>query len=242
MSEFGWKDKILGLRDGNGMPYDLIGLEGIREDFMRFVPDIANNIGYGAIPWYMLRVGAVFTVSHPVARAHGIIYIDSTAAVPANDSLLISSKNTTGQFIVAETPKLSLWFKTGTNIANTILKLGLEDDDAFGEGIYFRYDTGVGDTNWMCVCKAVGTTATDSGVAVVADTNYNLFIEVVSALETKFYINGALVATNTVAANITTNVVGASMYFETLALNNQIMHEVDRLYAWQTPDTGFWNP
>lgn len=61
----------------------------------------------------------------------------------------------------------------------------------------FRFLTGLGHTNWMCYNQnASGSVETDSGVAVAINTEYLLEIRI-NASETKYYINGALVATHT---------------------------------------------
>jgi hypothetical protein len=61
----------------------------------------------------------------------------------------------------------------------------------------FRFLTGLSHTNWMCYNQnASGSVETDSGVAVAINTEYLLEIRI-NASETKYYINGALVATHT---------------------------------------------
>jgi hypothetical protein len=61
----------------------------------------------------------------------------------------------------------------------------------------FRFLTGLSHTNWMCYNQnASGSVETDSGVAVAINTEYLLEIRI-NAIETKYYINGSLVATHT---------------------------------------------
>lgn len=80
------------------------------------------------------------------------------------------------------------------------------DDTPDGFDIAFRYSTAEGDTNWMCVAiNGTGATGTytDSGVAVVANTEVTLEVRT-SPGEAKYYIDGDLVAT------ITTNLPSAT--------------------------------
>lgn len=70
------------------------------------------------------------------------------------------------------------------------------------DGNFFRYDR-LTNTNWLCVTETAGTeTATDSGVAVIEDSQIDLRVEMnANNTSTTFYINDILVATNT--TNIT---------------------------------------
>lgn len=92
-----------------------------------------------------------------------------------------------------------------TGAEEFITTLGITEDvaafSAVSHGIYFLYDRTV-NTNWLAVCDDdTGTTTTDTGVAV--DTEWNDFSIVMDAGYTScaFYINGALVATNSTVAN-----------------------------------------
>ncbi len=74
------------------------------------------------------------------------------------------------------------------------------------DGVFFRYVDNVNTGKWQAVTRSNGTeTATDTGVAVVADTVYLLEAKVNSdGTSVAFSINGAVVATNT------TNIPAAS--------------------------------
>lgn len=67
------------------------------------------------------------------------------------------------------------------------------------DGIMFRYTHGTNSGKWECVTRQNGSeTAADSGVTVASTTWYKLGIVVNAAANSvSFYINGALVATNT---------------------------------------------
>lgn len=69
--------------------------------------------------------------------------------------------------------------------------------DTMGDFIGFRYSTVASDTNWQACNGLVSQTTSNSGIA--ADTNIHLFEFIVDedAANIKFYIDGALVATNT---------------------------------------------
>jgi hypothetical protein len=73
--------------------------------------------------------------------------------------------------------------------------------------LFFRYTDNVNGGRWEAVTKAGGVeTATDTGIAVVANTWYKLRLVVnAAATSVAFSINGALVATN--VSNITTAII-----------------------------------
>ena len=89
----------------------------------------------------------------------------------------------------------------------------------------FRYDTGASDTNWMC-CTKDGTTltATDSGVAVAADTPYD-FLLVCGTSNVLFYINDfdTPVATITTTLPGTSQAIGHVLRLTTLVAANRAM-------------------
>jgi len=72
------------------------------------------------------------------------------------------------------------------------------DDDQ----VYFRFSTDDSDTNWELVYSIgdVDTTA-DSGIAVAADTQYKLRIELDSSRKAHFYINDTEVGISTALTN-----------------------------------------
>ena len=95
---------------------------------------------------------------------------------------------------------------TYTSIAATMrIKMGfttagltsVDAETAARPTAIFRFLTGLGHTNWMCYNQnASGSVETDSGVAVAINTEYLMEIRT-NATETKYYINGSLVATHT---------------------------------------------
>jgi len=65
-------------------------------------------------------------------------------------------------------------------------------------GVYFRYNPGSGDSNWIAVTENFGTSETDTGVAPALDTWVNLRIEInTGATQVLFKIDGSTVATHT---------------------------------------------
>lgn len=73
--------------------------------------------------------------------------------------------------------------------------IGISDQN----GVFFRYVDNVNGGRWQCVTRSGGVeTATNSGIAVAADTAYKLEIHGnATGTSMGFYINGSLVATNT---------------------------------------------
>ena len=88
-----------------------------------------------------------------------------------------------------------------TNRYNVIA--GLHDNFASAvnavDGVYFIYRDNLNSGKWQCVTyQNASTTAVDSGITVAASTWYCLRIEINAAgTEAKFYIDGALVVTET---------------------------------------------
>lgn len=73
----------------------------------------------------------------------------------------------------------------------------LGSDDPVISGAWFRYSTAAPDTNWQCITNdgASGGTITDSGIAA-GTTNHEFAIVENPSVDWKFYIDGALVCTN----------------------------------------------
>jgi len=73
--------------------------------------------------------------------------------------------------------------------------IGFPTATAPSNSMYFRYADDV-DTNWQCVCRAGGAEAVvDSGVLVSTNTKYKLKMLTNSVGDVEFYINDALVHT-----------------------------------------------
>ncbi len=80
------------------------------------------------------------------------------------------------------------WGYTGADAFNGVSSVG----------IYFMYDRLNLGSNWFAVTRSASvSTSTDTGVAVAAGTMAHFEIEVVSGSKVRFFINDALVATNT---------------------------------------------
>lgn len=95
-----------------------------------------------------------------------------------------------------------------------------DSDTPLTHSAVFRHSTVASDTNWQALTSDGSTTqTTDTGVLVVAATQYIMEIRVVSASRIEFYINNALVAANTTtlptASSVTT--YGLHVYTQTAA-------------------------
>ena len=85
-------------------------------------------------------------------------------------------------------------------------------------GAWFRFDTGIGDTNWMCeVSDGTTAAATSSGIAVAAATTYVLSIDMTVSGTAVFYINGVKVVTTSTHVNTSTTALGIEASVTTLA-------------------------
>lgn len=82
-------------------------------------------------------------------------------------------------------------------------------DDPTIDHVGFRYSTNASDTNWKCVTNdgGVGGTVNDSGVAA-STTSFLWEIVETNATDFKFYINGALVCTNSTNLPVTSTNIG----------------------------------
>jgi hypothetical protein len=87
----------------------------------------------------------------------------------------------------------------------------------------FRYDT-TSDTKWTAyTSNGTGTTATATSVSVAANTTYDLAIDMSSASQVLFYINGSLVATQTATLPTTTTPLGPVSTVTTLSSTAAVM-------------------
>lgn len=154
-----------------------------------------------------------------------------------------------GPFTVAISPTyLPLWYKVlhtdSANITNTRIYAGMPKSDLSLvttlaganaiNGCFFRYDTGIGDTDWMAE-SSDGTTASasDTSIALAAATTYVMLIDNSVSGECDFYVNGVkkvakstnITTTNTalgLQASITNITSGA---VRNLSLSKTILQE-----------------
>lgn len=180
----------------------------------------------GSLNWsYGASLGDIVgTADHP-----GIIQLTSQIS-----SAIISNVTGFSQYDITDSnviwqscvlvPTLSTGIQTFT------LYAGFTDNYSTpptGSGIYFSYTDTVNSGHWTLTCVAAGTaTNTDSGVAVAANTWYDLAFKK-TAGNVAFYINGVL------KANITTNIPTAPM--DLFFANNTILgtgaFNVDMVYV-----------
>lgn len=91
------------------------------------------------------------------------------------------------------------------------------DDPSSTRNMAFRFSTAAGDATWKCYTSDGSTsTVTNSGITVVADTKYILAIDATNPANVKFYINGALVATNTTTLPTSSTGMGPQCVTRTL--------------------------
>jgi hypothetical protein len=84
-------------------------------------------------------------------------------------------------------------------------------------GAWFRFDTGIGDANWMCeVSDGAAAAATSSGIAVASATTYILAIDMTASGTAIFYINGAQVLKTTTHVNTSSTAMGIEASVTTL--------------------------
>lgn len=144
----------------------------------------------------------------------------------------------TNQYFVSTLPIFLIKIKTGPNASDVndhrmwhgfmswdgtgLFQYATADSDTPAENIIaFRCAAAGADVNWKAVTdNGSGTpTVTDTGVAIVADTKYTFIIDCRDAASIKFYINGVLVATNTLKIP-TTGFGMLSLGFKTASARN----------------------
>jgi len=85
------------------------------------------------------------------------------------------------------------------------------DKQIADRGVFFQYERATSGNVWRLIARAFGTTTTVSAATVAVATEYRLRIEITSASNANFYVNGAYVGN--VTSNIPTLVgMGATMY------------------------------
>lgn len=135
------------------------------------------------------------------------MYVNYLSAVGLSQQAGYSTTSTP-EYTLALFPDIIATIKTGPNaadITNCRIWVGISQNTALGGAthnniVLFRFNqVESGDTNWQCVTRGAGASATitDSGVAVSVDTRYIMRINVASLNTVQFYINNTLVATHT---------------------------------------------
>lgn len=127
-----------------------------------------------------------------------------------------------------------------SSITDVIIAVGLTSQiggnpDGGGDGCWVRFDTDLGDTEWVLVgSDGGGLTTRDSGVAPDAGTFVRITIEIDASGGAEIYVNG--VSGGTIAAGS----VGTSLnmrpvfYLETRS-NNVRDARLDKFEIWQSP-------
>lgn len=153
------------------------------------------------------------------------IYRRDTSAVSGTVATLQLFPHSSSVFAANLPHRVLFVARLNTNDANTTMRMGIGNSviaNPPGTGIYF--EKADADTNWFCVTESGTRTRTDSGIAV--DTNFNTFEYKRFSTSVEFYINGALVCTNT--ANLST------------ALSNPFSHIINSAAASKTMDIDYF--
>lgn len=188
----------------------------IQDDFAN---GAASSGTIGTLGWFVS--GGTNTGVAGESDAPGIFRKETSAVAATVASLLLSATQTTldttvqGDFLLRA--------RLNTNDANTTIRIGLGNacTVAMANGIYFeKLDA---DTNWFAVTNNAGVqTRTDTTIAV--NTSWNTF-EIKKRTGTiGFWINGALVSTNT--TNLpTTDLNYCTQIINSAAANKTVDHD-----------------
>jgi hypothetical protein len=150
----------------------------------------------------------------------------ATSAVSGNSSGVISAAF--NYFRINYNPKFSAFIRTDTSATTTsgiwVGMFSASPDNNAAPNIHaaaFRYysstDTG---STWRAVTIAgtgASATVTNTNVAVVPATSYEMHIDCTSAVSCRFFINGALVATNVATLPASGTTLGYGARITTLA-------------------------
>lgn len=162
----------------------------LQEEFVSAGTSTGNLGNYG----FGLANGTTSSIASETNRP-GILRRD-TSAVSGTITTVTLFPHSSSVF-AANLPHRIVWVtRLNTNDANTTMRMGIGNSTVAsppGTGIYF--EKADADTNWFCVTESGTRTRTDSGVAV--DTNFKTFEYRRLSASVEFYINGALVCTNT---------------------------------------------
>lgn len=178
------------------------------------------------------------TGTEVIARAtsKGGINIKTQASTPADNdnAMIIPAATGTGMYqITSATSQIRFFTRLSiTTITSVTVSAGVDEnqttvypDGTAGEGAMFVFDPGANITmsgitaaqqaaNWICHYKIAGADVyINSGIAVVAATEYRLSISIGTDLKPRFYLNGASVGTG--AALTTAKTVGAKVGVQT---------------------------
>lgn len=186
----------------------------------------AATFGAAFERWYALEeqtslgtARSTFGMAQMTATGTAAAFQDTTGSYINYTSTTLASAiagwtNTTTDVVQTQLlPDLLVVMKTGANatdVQNLRIWFGLQNNGlgalgtdtpgatSAGTTLLFRYSTPGGDTTWHATsADGASDTATDTGVAVTANTRYALRIRVVTTSSVEYSINGTLVATLT---------------------------------------------
>jgi hypothetical protein len=164
---------------------------------------VATNLNFEVLGTNMTSALCTFSATRGAIRM-------TTAGADNDQGILLphlDTKQTAWTGIKWGTENQVVWeaiITTGDDVATGVLywaglkltntpTVATDDDQAF-----FRFSTDDSDTNWEVVYSIGGTDVTaDSGVAVAADTQYKLRVEIDEDRKAHFYINDVQVAVST---------------------------------------------
>lgn len=176
--------------DNNGL-YDYRNTIALQEEFISGTA-VSGNIG--ALGW--TATGGTTSQGAPETNHPGILRRATSAVI--NTVALLRNINSNNAFIGAAQNYQFRWVvRLNQTDADTKLRVGITEYctvDPCTYGVYFE-KLGT-DTNWTCVTRTSSVeTKTDSSVA--ANTSWHTFHVIRSPSQADFYLDGALVCSNT---------------------------------------------
>lgn len=162
------------------------------------VQEAAAGVGAGVV-----AATSISKVNHP-----GIWGLSTGTSIAGRVFLISSSTN--GFYLGSGITRFGAWIRTPSSLADATddytIRAGffsISVPNVVNNGVGFEYDRSVFGGNWQALADDVGTTSSDTGVGVDADTWYLLeFVVNADASSVEFFINGTSVATISDAANI----------------------------------------
>lgn len=177
--------------DNNGL-YDYRNTIALQEEF---ISGTAVTGSIGALGW--TAAGGTISQVAPETNHPGILRRATSAVI--NTVALLRNISSNNAFVggAAQNYQFRWIVRLNQTDADTKLRVGITEyctADPCAYGMYFE-KLGT-DTNWTCVTRASSVeTKTDSSVA--ADTSWHTFHVIRSPSQADFYLDGALVCSNT---------------------------------------------
>jgi len=185
--------------------------EGMNNQFLQFADFTMPDVGFfpeeDGIQAVVAGAGAAILNSATVDKTgHPGVWYAGTGSTAAGRVFALSSNHSSFNLGGSgNVMRIGTWLKVGTNLSTALesfmVRAGLSQislPNNVDHGITFEYNHAENGGRWQAITANPTETSTDTGITVVADTWYDLQIEINGdATSVEFFIDGVSVATNT---------------------------------------------